>query len=261
LLQTVKSAKSILLQGATNIKEKGFANYVTSADIAAQKIIIQKLKNKYPDCAIIAEEQRDMDEENFEGLGNKIIFILDPIDGTTNFKFGLNYFAISLACCIDQKLSYGIVYDPINEEMFWAQDGKGAYLNGKKIQVNQKTKLKECLITIGTSPYSRKNTQEMFALFEKIFVQCGDIRRLGSAALDICYTACGRMDGFLEAGLHIWDYAAALIILKEAGGKATDFSGKPVKIDKFVSDIAAANADINKSLINIIGGFDVYKRS
>lgn len=256
LIETVKSAKSVITQSACNIREKVFGNYVTSADLDAQELITQKLRQRYPFCRIIAEENTN----DYEGLDDKIersdkkiTFILDPLDGTTNYKFGLNIFAVSLGCLIDEELIYGVVYIPEQDELFWAEKGKGAYLNGKRIEVNQKNQLKDCLIAVGTSPYDRKDSQKRFLLFDKIFKASCDIRRLGSAAIDLCYVACGRVDGYLEAGLRIWDYAAGMLIVQEAGGVVTDFKGKEIDLIKMQGDIVAANLEINKSLIGLMG--------
>jgi myo-inositol-1(or 4)-monophosphatase len=245
--ELVVSTKDILLRGAHEISEKGYADYVTDADIAVQNLITSKINEKYPDIAVVSEENQK------QGLDNKC-FILDPIDGTTNFKYGLGFFGVSLAYCVDQKIECGVVYEPYRDELFYAVNGKGAFLNGNRIMVNTQKQLKHCLISVGTSPYQRDNTHKRFSLFEKIFDSCIDIRRLGAASLDICYTACGRIDGFFEDGLHIWDYAAAMIILHEAGGKITDNMGNMIDLNNIKSDIVAGNSEINKQLINIIGG-------
>ena len=146
------------------------------------------------------------------------IWILDPVDGTTNLIHDFQHSTISLAYAKGGKILFGVVYDPFHEECFTAELGKGAFLNGKPIQVSKKEQLGDCLTAIGTSPGCREHADENFARMRRIYDQCQDIRRIGSAALELSYVACGRLDGFYEENLKIWDYAAGSLLVTEAGG-------------------------------------------
>ena len=184
-------------------------------------------------------------------MSGKNSWIIDPIDGTTNFMYGYNHSAISLAFCINSKLEYGFVYNPSSKEMFTAEEGKGAYLNGVIIKVSDNKTLDASLIGFGTSPYEKDKGLITLDIAKEVFIKCRDIRRSGSAALDICYTACGRTDGFFEMTLQPWDFSAASLILKEAGGKITDWKGNSVNILKKQS-ILASNSFIHNNLLELL---------
>lgn len=246
MIEAVKSVKSILDGGVHTTKSKGYADFVTDADIAVQEKITAVLQKNYPDCRMVSEEN------GLTEVTDLPTFILDPIDGTTNFSYKMGFSAVSLGYSENKKVISAVVFEPVRKEIFYAEENKGAYLNDKKIKVNGADKLKDCLIAIGTSPYERRGIEKRFQMFEKIFKNCLDIRRTGSAALDLCYTACGRLDGFLERGLKVWDFAAGMLIVKEAGGAVTDYKGNEAALNTH-SDIVAGNININKELIRIIG--------
>lgn len=196
-----------------NIKVKGAADYVTKVDLEVQNYLQKELQRLYPEIGFIGEEQ-----EQFETDITKSYWILDPIDGTTNLIHHYNMSAVSLGLYENGKITFGIVYNPFTKETFLAVKGKGAYLNGQRIQVSTCGSLKDALVAYGSSPYEKEKAHELFVLFEKFFLYCADFRRNGSAALDLCYVACGRQEIYLEQNLKPWDYAAGSLILTEAGG-------------------------------------------
>ena len=247
--EVVTSVKDIFMKPIEDneIHFKGVANIVTDSDIKVQKIISEKLKDKYPDVIMIAEEL----EQDYKIDKNKAYFILDPIDGTTNFKYELNFSAVSLAYVEEGTIVYGIIYNPYTDEIFEGYLGKGAYLNGKRIHANQNQYLKDSIIAFGTCPYNKSYAKEIFESVYKLFMKSFEVRRLGSAALDMCYVACGRLDVFLEKELKVWDIAAGYIIAKEAGATVVKYSG-----DKFEtiehSGVIVAHEHLIKEILETI---------
>ncbi len=226
--------------------KRGDANFVTEIDLKVQEIVITGLKEILPDSNIIAEETKDNDFS----LG-KYTWILDPVDGTTNLMYGYKYSCIALGLAVDGKPYAGIVYNPYLKELFTAQKGKGAFVNGNPISVTVNDNLGESLITFGTSPYDKGKADETFRVTKNVFMLCRDVRRSGCAALDICNVAAGRMDGFFEMELQPWDYAAASVILEEAGGFITDWKGNKLSYLHKSSGIAT-NGHIHKELFEVI---------
>lgn len=245
----VKEVGKLLLERIEDKKvvtKSGSANFVTEVDIKVQELIIGKLKQLLPDSNIIAEETQN---NNFS-LG-KYTWILDPVDGTTNLMYDFKYSAISLGLVVDGIPYAGIVYNPYLCEMFTAQKGKGAFVNGQPIEVTKSETLSDSLITFGTSPYDKGKADETFRVAKNVFLKCRDIRRTGSAVLDICNVAAGRMDGFFEMELRPWDYAGASVILEEAGGKITNWQGK--KLDYLsITPAIATNNYIHEELMETI---------
>lgn len=192
--------------------KEGHSNYVTEADLASQQYLLERLAPLLPETHFFAEEQ----EQNVMEPGFN--WVIDPIDGTTNFMRGHRHSAISVGLVRDGEAVLGLVYNPYAEELFSAVRGEGAYLNGERLRVSG-LPLESGLVVFGTSPYYRELLDETFDAVREIFRRCGDIRRSGSAALDLCDVAAGRCDGFYEGRLSPWDYAASAVILEEAGGK------------------------------------------
>lgn len=190
--------------------KEGHANFVTSADLASQELVLAALSPLLPGAHFFSEEQ----EENrlFSGYN----WIVDPIDGTTNFLRGFRHSCVSIGLVRDGEAVLGAVYNPYQDELFTAAAGCGAALNGAPIQASVEG-MENALILFGTAPYYREKADETFSVVKRLFLACGDLRRSGSAALDLCYVAAGRCDGFYEAQLSPWDYAAASVILREAG--------------------------------------------
>ncbi len=219
------------------ISFKGRVNLVTDADVASEKYITRTIVKQYPDHSILAEEEIPQERKsNFR-------WIIDPLDGTTNFAHNFPFYCVSIALEYEDEIVSGVVYDPVRDEIFYAYLGGASYLNGKKISVSKQSKLEKSLLATGF-PYDIGSSQENnLKQFGKFARAAQAVRRAGSAALDLCYLACGRFDGFWELKLHPWDTAAGKIIIEEAGGRVTDFSGQKYSIyDKY---ILATNSKIH----------------
>ena len=248
IIDTVKKAGEIILsahnqENAVTAKE-GKKNFVTKYDVAVQEFLFEELGKAFPEAEFVGEEG----ENNFES--NALRFIIDPIDGTTNFMQDYRCSCISVALCKENNLIAGVVYNPYTKEIFSAEKGKGAYLDGKKISVSDRP-LSDGLALFGTSPYHPENTDETFALMRKVFDFCRDLRRSGSAAYDICAVACGRCEVFFEKELQPWDVAAGTLILKEAGGLALNFEGNEISFSK-PEDVIFANPKAYEEFVTLL---------
>ena len=227
---------------AEQVTVKGVADFVTAADFAVQRHIQESLGNLYPDVQFMGEE-KDNSEIDFSGD----VWILDPVDGTTNLIHDYRQSALSLGYLEGGVLSAGVMFQPQSGEMYTAALGQGAFLNGRPIHVSTAGKMSESLISIGTSPYRKDLAGENFALFQRIFEDAEDVRRSGSAALDMAYVAAGRTEGYLERFLKPWDIAAGTILVREAGGCVVTFDGKEPDFSK-PQDIVCGNGKIDKLL-------------
>ena len=225
--------------------KKEYSDLVTAIDKKSEAKIIEIIHKHFPAHNVLGEEGGNM---NMESEYN---WIVDPIDGTVNFAHSVPIFCVSIALEIRKEVSLGIVFHPMVNEKFWAEKGKGAFLNGKQIFVSDIEYLKDSLLVTGF-PYGAKDNADHCIDHFVNFVKMGlPIRRLGSAALDICYLAAGRFDGFWEVSLNAWDVAAAYLILLEAGGKATDFKGREYSI--YGKQILATNGTgIHKEMIEVL---------
>jgi len=198
---------------------KGTNDFVTNIDREAEDSIIYTIKSSFPDHSFVAEESGVTEGDS------KYQWIIDPLDGTTNFIKGIPHFAVSIALKVDGKLEQAVIFDPIRGELFTASRGAGAQLDGKRIRVSKAKDLAGTLLATGF-PFKQKNqTAAYTAIFSDLFLQVADMRRAGSAALDLAYVAAGRMEGFWEMGLKPWDTAAGQLIAKEAGAVISDFEG------------------------------------
>ena len=213
--------------------KEGHANFVTTADVASQQFLVETLTPLLPDAHFLAEE----DEIHILHPGYN--WIIDPIDGTANFIRGCQCSAISVGLCLDQEMVAGVVYDPYRKELFAASKGNGATMNGEPIHAADRP-IEESLIAIGTSPYYRDLIPKTFRTAQALFEVGGDLRRTGSAALDLCAVACGRYDAFFEATLSPWDYAASTIILQEAGAVIASLPAEQFALDHNVPIFAAS---------------------
>ncbi len=241
-----------LLKGKFSVYFKGRADMVTDIDRGVQEFIFNEIRKKYPDHKILAEES----DNDFKIGVKDCLWIIDPVDGTTNLVHSYPFFCISIAFSIGKNVLMGAVYDPLRDELFYAKKGKGAYLNGKKIGVSNIGRIENSIIATGFSYKMRggnKKLNSYISLFKKMIIETQGLRRDGAAALDFCYTACGRVDGFYEEGLKAWDVAAGILIVQEAGGKVTDFYGKKASI--FSSSFVASNRKIHKNMINLTSKF------
>jgi len=201
------------------VEKKGRNDFVSSADLAAEKAIIDVIHKHYPDHAVLAEESGVHGESDH-------VWIIDPLDGTTNYLHGLPVFAVSIGVQINGRLEHGVVYDPMREELFTASRGEGAQLDEHKIRVSGRKEMDRAIVGTGF-PYRQADSElePYLSMFGQVVKNTSGIRGLGSAALDLCYVACGRFDAFWETGLQPWDLAAGTLILREAGGIISSLDG------------------------------------
>ena len=248
VIELVKSTKDIILDESlvNTRREKGAADYVTLVDIKVQEFIFKGLKSMYPNYQFMGEEK-----DNHSLDLSKPIWILDPLDATTNLIHNYNQSAVSLALWNNQRLEFGVVYNPFTDELFTGYLNKGAYLNGKPIHVSNYTSMSDSLVIIGTHPYRKNNSKDTFLISHKIYLDCQDIRRSGSAALDLAYVAAGRAEAFFEKFLSPWDYAAGAIIVQEAGGIITNFDNNPLPIFS-PSSVLATNGSIHSTMLEYL---------
>lgn len=221
-VRAARSAGDIILRSAENIDriqvdQKSKNDFTTEVDRAAEQEIIKIIKAAFPEHAILAEESG-------AHAGNDFVWVIDPLDGTTNFIHGFPQFAVSIALKIKGRLEVGVIYDPLRDELFTASKGGGAMLNNRKIRVTKQNSLKGSLIGTGFPFKKQQHLDAYLQMFRTICVDAAGIRRAGSAALDLAYLAAGRFDGFWEIGLCEWDMAAGILLVQEAGGVVTDFS-------------------------------------
>jgi myo-inositol-1(or 4)-monophosphatase len=237
------------LQRPDTIKfaEKNPNDFVTEVDQRVEREIIAAIKKAYPTHSILGEESGETEgDEDY-------LWVIDPIDGTRNFMHGFPHFAISIAVFIKGKLEHGVIYDPMKQELFTATRGKGALLNDRKIRVSQRKTLSGALLGTGFA-YRHTDAEDSFPgkVFQAILPQCGDIRRAGAATLDLAYVACGRFDGFWEMGLKLWDVAAGVLLVKEAGGMVSDLHGGEDYLK--TGNVVAANPAILKLMLKTFRG-------
>lgn len=203
------------------IAEKKPNDFVTEVDQRVEQQIIAIIKKAYPTHGILGEEGGKVEGDDYQ-------WVIDPIDGTRNFIHGFPHFAVSIAVTYKNKIEHGVIYDPVRQELFTASRGKGAQLNERRIRVSQRKTLQESLLSTGFA-YRHSDTENALPakILKAILPVCGDIRRTGAATLDLAYVACGRLDGYWELGLHLWDIAAGILLVKEAGGIVCDpYSGE-----------------------------------
>jgi myo-inositol-1(or 4)-monophosphatase len=226
---------------------KSEVDLVTAVDRDAEALIVAAIRRAFPAHTVVAEESAPTEPS---GSGNGHCWYVDPIDGTTNFAHTLPHFAVSIAVERDGEPLLGVVYDPMREELFTATRGEGALLNGRRIGVSTVPTLDAALLATGF-PYDRRSNAPFYlAFFETALRRSRDVRRAGSAALDLCWVACGRLDGYWEWKLRPWDTAAGRLIVREAGGSATTFSGEPHRLDGL--ETAASNGVIHGELVAML---------
>lgn len=234
--------------GSDKVKAKsGDADFVTIYDETVQAMLIDGISSIFPDAVFFAEEKENSEDD----VKNGKCFIIDPIDGTTNFIHDLGASTISVALLIDGEPVFGAVYDPYRDDYFAAEKGNGAFLNGNRINVSSR-ELDVSVVAFGTTPYRKKDYSEKgFGIARNIFMNCADIRRSGSAALDMAYVASGKLDAFFECILSPWDYAAGYVLVKEAGGTVTEFDGAPAGFSK-PAPVLCSNGIIHNKLCALI---------
>ena len=247
-IRAARKAGSVISQYADHIDslkitEKSRNDFVSEVDCAAEKEIISILKRSYPDHAILAEESG-------EKTGNENVWIIVPLDGTTNFLHGFPVFAVSIALKCRDNIEVGVVYDPIRQDIFAASRGSGATLNDRKIRVTPKKTLEGALLGTGFPYRDLSYMDNYLKMFSELMKDTAGIRRAGSAAIDLAYVAAGRLDGFWEIGLKPWDMAAGILLINEAGGTVSDFNDDKNSLE--CGQIVAGNHKIHQAILRII---------
>jgi len=226
------------------IAEKKPNDFVTEVDQRVEQEIISIVRKAYPSHGFIGEEGGEVQGDDYQ-------WIIDPIDGTRNFIHGFPHFAVSIAITYKNRIEHGVIYDPNRDELFIATRGKGAHLNNRRIRVSSRKQLEECLLGTGFAyRHTDKESAVPGKILQSIIPACGDIRRAGAATLDLAYVACGRLDGFWEMGLKIWDIAAGVLLIKEAGGIVCDLDGGETYLK--TGNVVAANPTIIRQLLKSI---------
>ncbi|MEZ4598231.1 MAG: inositol monophosphatase family protein [Syntrophotaleaceae bacterium] len=252
--ELLKTARSLALTAGSHIRQsacnlgrvgyKGRADLVTDVDRQAEEIILGGLRQTYPDHAVLAEESgENLVQSDFR-------WVIDPIDGTTNFVHGYPFFCVSVAVQYRLETVAAVVYNPVHEELYTALKGRGACLNDRPIAVSQTGELAKSLVATGFPYRLGERWQHSMSLFEAFYLNSHGVRRDGAAALDLCYVAAGRFDGFWEYELKPWDVAAGILIVQEAGGKTTDFEANPSGIAD--RQILASNCVIHEEMLQVI---------
>jgi myo-inositol-1(or 4)-monophosphatase len=229
------------------ISMKGPADFVTSADKRTEKILIEELSKARPGYGFLGEEGGGI-----EGADKTHRFIIDPIDGTSNFMHGIPHFAISIGLEREGQLVAGVVYNPATDDLFTAEKGHGAYLNNKRLRVAARKDLAPCLIATGLPFMGRDGRARALAETDAVLNVTAGVRRFGTASLDLAWTAAGRLDGYWERNIQLWDVAAGIVLLREAGGVVSDFQGRTDGLNG--SEIVCANEYIHPQLLKLLKG-------
>ena len=226
------------------VEEKSRHDYVSEVDRLAEAEIIKELRRAYPDHGVLGEESGQ------KGKTDKV-WIIDPLDGTANYLRGFPHFSVSIGFRDHGDLIYGVVYDPLRDEIFTASKGDGAFLNDRRIRVSKRETLQGALISTGFPYRQRQHIEPQLAMTRALLTEAEDIRRTGSAALDLAYVAAGRLDGYFEIGLQPWDMAAGVLLVREAAGQCTDFAGRNGMPDS--GNVIAGNHFIAAAMAKVIG--------
>jgi len=248
LMEIVRKAALIITSDGdrTIARSRSSSDYTTITDLRVETFIKDKLIKLSPQSFIIAEESfepRNIDE------WSRSAFVLDPVDGTINFRHSYNASAISLAYFDDGAPVYAVVFDPFRQEMFTAEAGRGTKLNGQTVSVSSVKRVEDALVGFGTTPYDKERGVEMLDVAGRVYSKCQDIRRQGAAALDLAYVACGRLDAFFEMDLKPWDFYGGMLLVREAGGRVSDWDGFPLKgLEK--QSVLASNDQIHGLLVD-----------
>ena len=238
---------------------KGVIDPVTETDLQAQEIIVAMIRQRFPEHAFLAEERLGEGDGGERPAPAGLAWeedppagrwIIDPLDGTVNFAHGFPMFCVSIAFEMDRQVHYGVIYDPLRDELFEAQKGQGAKLNGQPIRVSGTSRLDRALIATGFPYDIRERVAPTLTRLGRVLAQAQGLRRAGSAALDLCYLACGRFDGFYEEHLKPWDTAAGWLLVVEAGGRLSSFSGGPYELT--APDLVASNGLLHDELLKIV---------
>lgn len=228
----------------SQIDLKGTGDYVTELDRRSEDAIIQRIKANFPDHVIQAEESGIEDRKSL------YCWLIDPLDGTANYVQGISMFGVSVAVLKEGEVVIGVVFYPDRNELFWAEKGRGAFLNGMRIQVSSKKDIAYAMLASGFPWRSKMYLDSYMASFKELFLKAAGIRRMGAAAIDLAYTACGRFDGFWEMKLNPWDIAAGILLVQEAGGVVSDFRGENGYMDS--GNVVAGTPEIYGQILEVI---------
>ena len=247
-IRAARNAGNLIIRSLQHVEHlevttKGRNDFVTDVDRLAEQEIINTIHKAYPEHAIMAEESGQQGD-------NETVWIIDPLDGTTNFLHGFPHYCVSIAIMVRGKIEHGVIYDPLREELFTASRGSGAQLNDRRLRVTKAKELTGTLIGTGF-PFKYPHYVEPYlATFNSVFTQVADVRRAGSAALDLAYVAAGRLDGYWEIGLEKWDLAAGVLLIEEAGGVVSDFADGDDYLNS--GNLVVGNLAIHKSILKSI---------
>ena len=251
--QAAREAGEVLLAyfySEKEIKHKGKSNLVTDADILSEKLIVEFLKREYPDCNILSEES------NSTTPVTGYTWIVDPLDGTNNYVFGIPFFCTSVALVRDEDILLGVTYDPLRGELFQSEKGQGAYLNDLLLQVSKEGSLEAALVSFDLG-YSYEQSRELLDMASsQLWGKAHCLRITGSAALALAYVACGRINLYLHRCLYPWDIASGLLLIREAGGKVTDWQGKPANAQN--KEITASNHSLHQEFMACLKSWQAY---
>jgi len=253
-IKAARAAGSIINRAALDLEvlkigSKGPNDYVSEVDQAAEQAIIDILLEAYPGHGILAEESgRSQGAQHSE-----YVWIIDPLDGTTNFIHGFPVYAVSIALAYRNQVQQAVVYDPTRNDMFYASRGRGAFLNDRRLRVSKRTRIAESLIGTGFPFRKGDNFKRYVKMFEEVMQSCAGLRRPGAAALDLCYVAAGYYDGFFETGLNPWDIAAGSLLISEAGGLIGNFTGEADFL--YQREVVAGNPKVYGQLVSILAPY------
>ena len=237
---------------AVRINQKQINDFVTEVDHAAEKIIIETLTTAYPGHGILAEESGT----EFGAKDSEFVWIIDPLDGTTNFIHGFPFYCVSIALAVQGKIEQAVVFDPTRNDLFTATKGRGAYMNERRIRVSKRVRLNECLISTGFPFRPGDNFKNYMGMMGDLMPKLAGIRRPGAAALDMAYVAAGFTDGFFESGLNPWDVAAGSLLITEAGGLVGNFTGEADFLDQ--KECMAGNPRVYGQLVTVLGKYSKF---
>ena len=247
--QVALDAGTVLVQrlGSARISNKGDIDLVTEADIAAEELIIDRIRSYYPRHGILAEESGEA--VTVGDTASEWRWVIDPLDGTTNYAHGYPCFCTSIGVEHNGKLEFGVIYDPMRKELFAAERGQGATLNDRRIRVSDVEELSKAMLVTGF-PYNVRERPDFAREFVTFTMNAQAVRRDGSAAIDLAYVACGRFDGFWEDGLNPWDMAAGVLLIQEAGGRVTNFNDEPLSI--YTKKVLATNGLVHQPMLGFL---------
>ncbi len=253
-LLAAKEAGALLRERLGNpghVEHKGAVDLVTEVDRRAEELIVRSIRESFPGHAILAEESgASGPKTDTKDSNEKFRWVIDPLDGTTNYTHAFPFFCVSIALEVNGTVVLGVVYNPVADELFVAEEGSGATLNSKAIKVSKTETVDESLLVTGFPYDIRTSKENNLDHFGRFALRAQAIRRAGSAALDLCYTACGRFDGYWEMKLKPWDVAAGALIVKEAGGRLSDFNSGP--FDIYGKECLASNGAVHEEMLRIL---------